>query len=71
MKRASDMTAILLGILLLSMAASKEWISDVWRQMQTHEKILWALIFSIAIGSAFVVGVVPIVWEWGNYLLNI
>lgn len=70
MKKASNVTALLAGILLLVMAGSREWLSDVWRQLKPIEKIFWASLLALAIGAAFWVGVVPIVWQWFAWVVS-
>lgn len=69
MKNGRNITALLAGFLLLAMAGSKEWIIDIWKQLKPLEKIFWVAVFITAIVAAFIVAIVPVIWEWGQWLL--
>lgn len=69
-EKHKNVTALLLGILLLSMAGAREWIADVWRQFNVWERFLWAFAFAALITFALAWSVAETVWQWGHWLFG-
>jgi hypothetical protein len=69
MRKANEITAMLLGFLLLAMAGAKEWLLDLWHTSPGFGRWAVAAIVSLTIGFALIWAVYPIVYEWGNWLL--
>ena len=62
---------LLLFAILIALALSAwDFVCDEWSHLQTSHK--WVVGTSIALlfGLVFLRGVVPVVWKYGNLILN-
>jgi hypothetical protein len=67
----NNITAMLLGFLLLAMAGAKEWLLDLWHTSPGFGRWAVAAIVSLTIGFALIWAVYPIVYAWGSWLLAV
>jgi hypothetical protein len=66
--RQNNITALILGFVLLAMAGAKEWLLDLWHTSPGFGRWAVAAIVSLVIGFALIWAVAPIVYAWGSWL---
>ena len=61
----------LLAVLVALAWSFWDFVTDEWRALTTGKKWVFGSVVFLVIGAAFIRGVVPVVWHYGNLILSL
>jgi hypothetical protein len=67
-KHKKIMAGLLISLSLMALSA-KGWVLEQWQRSHKVLRVLFALFVAVVFAAAFYVGIVPVFWEWGNWIL--
>ena len=61
----------LFAVLVALIWSAWDWIVYTWWMMNVRQRWVWLIVVVLVLGAAFIRGVIPVVWHYGNLILSL